>query len=336
MFAKSKMCVALLAAMAVLMPSSSHAQSPKQQLLIITGSMQAHDWYNTTPILKKALEDSGRFQVTVTEDPAKDLTADNLKRFQVLLLHYRESPAGRQQRYPVLDANYVATGEFKEFDPKPGRWPAANEKALLDAVSSGTGLVVLHYATAAFDTPADVNWLEYETLVGGGWRASKGRSGHGPQLQFKVKVTDRTHPITKGFPAEFLHTKDELYHNSLMVDGNTVLAMAFDETFAGTRPSGSGKDEPMIWVRQHGKGRVYTNVLGHGVDHMRLSPSFLALVQRGAEWAATGQVTIPLPKVFDAPVNPNPVDVRPPGGGRGGAPGAPAGPTTPAAPVVRP
>jgi len=302
------------------LPRTGSAQQ-KLRVLIITGSHQVHDWYNTTPILKKALEETGRFEVTVTENPVQDLTPANLQRYQVLMLHYRETREGTTQRWPILDANYKPTGEFKEFPGMPGRWPAANEKALLDAVSGGTGLVVIHYATSAFDTPAEVNWPEYETLVGGGWRASKGHSGHGAQLQYKVKIIDHDNPITKGFPAEFLHTKDELYHNSLILDGDTVLATAFDDPVGGVRPTATGKDEPLIWVRQYGKGRVYTNELSHGPDQMRLSPGYLSLIQRGTEWVATGKVTIPLPKNFDAPVDPNPVDPPPAGRGRGAASG---------------
>src|SRR5579871_150431 len=222
------------------LPRTGSAQQ-KLRVLIITGSHQVHDWYNTTPILKKALEETGRFEVTVTENPVQDLTPANLQRYQVLMLHYRETREGTTQRWPILDANYKPTGEFKEFPGMPGRWPAANEKALLDAVSGGTGLVVIHYATSAFDTPAEVNWPEYETLVGGGWRASKGHSGHGAQLQYKVKIIDHDNPITKGFPAEFLHTKDELYHNSLILDGDTVLATAFDDPVGGVRPTATGK-----------------------------------------------------------------------------------------------
>jgi uncharacterized protein len=323
---RQRMVLMMLAFVLCCLPPKTAGAQQRLQVLIITGSHQVHDWPNTTAILKKTLEGTGRFDVTVTEDPATYLTPANLKRFQVLMLHYRETRAGAVQRWPVLDQNYAPTGEFKEYPGKPGRWPAAAEQALLNAVSSGTGLVVIHYATSAFDTPAEVNWPEYETLVGGGWRQSKGFGGHGAQVQFKVKITNHDHPITKGFPAEFLHTKDELWHNSLVLEGDTVLATAFDDTVGGLRPTATNKDEPDIWVRQYGKGRVYTNLLSHGPDQMRLSPGYLSLIQRGTEWAATGKVTIPLPKNFDAPVDPNPVDVRPAGPGRQGAPaGAPQG-----------
>jgi type 1 glutamine amidotransferase len=44
----------------------------------------------------------------------------------------------------------------------------------------------------------------------------------------------------------------------------------------------------------YGKGRVFTTVLGHDVAAIQ-TPVFTALFSRGAEWAATGKVTLPLP-----------------------------------------
>lgn|SRR5581483_6503335 len=39
-------------------------QAPKLQVLIITGQNGAsHDWRTTTPVLRKILEDTGRFEV---------------------------------------------------------------------------------------------------------------------------------------------------------------------------------------------------------------------------------------------------------------------------------
>ena len=41
---------------------------PKLQVLIITGQ-NGHDWRGTTPVLKKELEDTGKFEVRVNEEP---------------------------------------------------------------------------------------------------------------------------------------------------------------------------------------------------------------------------------------------------------------------------
>jgi len=282
---------------AVVLCAAAPAQE-KLKVLLVTGSHR-HDWVNTTPVMVKFLEETGRFAVTVTEDPKKDLRAEILSKFDAILLHYRETD--KPMKFDVLDDKGQKTGQVREVPAQPGRWPAENEKALLEAVAAGKGLVVIHYATSAFDEGA-ANWPDYETLIGGGWRVTKKAFGHSRKMfQFKVKVTDREHPVTKGFPAEFLHSKDELYHKSLMVEGNRVLCTGFDDPKLGDDRC-TGKDENLAWVREHGKGRVFTTVLGHGPDQMKLSPGFQALVSRGAEWAATGAVTIPVPSKIDAEI----------------------------------
>ena len=241
----------------------------KVKVLIITGS-HGHDWKGTLPVLKDLFNATGRFDVDVTLDPKKDLTPERLSRYDVFLLHYKE------------------TSEM------PGRWPKSAEDAFLDAVRGGKGLVVLHYASSAFDEGA-ANWPEFEKLIGGGWRRSKGYGSHAPPYQYRVEIKDREHPITKGLPESFLHTKDELYHKLLMLEGNHVLAEALDNHEKGT-----GKKEPLIWVLSYGKGRVFHDALGHGVDQMK-GPGFQALLARGTQWAATGKVTLPAPASIDSP-----------------------------------
>jgi type 1 glutamine amidotransferase len=58
----------------------------------------------------------------------------------------------------------------------------------------------------------------------------------------------------------------------------------------------------MDWVRFFGKGRVYTTMLGHTWAN-EPNPDmdcagFQTLFSRGVEWAATGQVSIPIPADF--------------------------------------
>ncbi len=45
----------------------------------------------------------------------------------------------------------------------------------------------------------------------------------------------------------------------------------------------------------YGRGRVFHTVLGHGPQAMS-GVGFQVTTQRGTEWAATGEVTLPLPK----------------------------------------
>jgi type 1 glutamine amidotransferase len=64
--------------------------------------------------------------------------------------------------------------------------------------------------------------------------------------------------------------------------------------------NGTKEHEPMIWTVAYGKGRVFHTPMGHSIDSMRCL-GFIGTLQRGTEWAATGQVTLPLPDNFPTP-----------------------------------
>jgi type 1 glutamine amidotransferase len=225
------------------------------KLLIITGD-QGHDWKGTTEALKGILSEGGKIAVDVTTTPSKDLTDENLARYDVLLLNYKDTPNG----------------------PPETKWSDANKEAFLKAIRDGKGLVVYHFASSAFTKP---NWEEFEKAVGG-WRS---QGFHGPKHEFNVKKTDAEHPISKGLDAKFDHVIDELYQNSMLPEGAEVLATAFSDP---AKPKGTGKDEPVIWVNQYGKGRVYTNALGHDVEAVS-DPALKPWLRRGVIWAATGK-----------------------------------------------
>ena len=231
---------------------------PPVKVLIITGdNVSAHDWKETSRLLEDILEKDPRIKVDVTATPSKDLTDENLAKYDVLLLNYKETAAG----------------------PPESRWSDSNKAAFLKAVEEGKGLACYHFASSAFTKP---NWVEFEKAVAGGWRT---QGFHGPAHVFKVKKTDVKHPISDGLPAEFEHTIDELYQNSMMLPGSVVLATAYSDP---KKPRGTGKDEPVIWVSSYGKGRVYENVLGH--DSKALAdPNYQEWLRRGVIWAGTGK-----------------------------------------------
>ena len=53
----------------------------------------------------------------------------------------------------------------------------------------------------------------------------------------------------------------------------------------------------MIMTIDYGKGRVFHTPMGHA-DYSMRCVGFYTVLQRGTEWAATGMVTIPVPKNF--------------------------------------
>jgi uncharacterized protein len=227
------------------------------KLLIITGD-HGHDWKGTTPVLEKFLSEGGKFKVDVTTTPAKDLTDENLAKYDVLLLNYCDA---KKTEGTV--------------------WSDDNKSAFLKAVRGGKGLVVYHYASAAFARP---NWPEFEQAIAGGWRS---QGYHGPAHEFTVKKTPVKHPISDGLPASFAHITDELYSASMRTRGSVVLATAYSDP---SKPQGTGMEEAMAWVNQFGKGRVFNCALGHDAKALS-NPPVEAWFKRGAEWAATGKVT---------------------------------------------
>ena len=98
-------------------------------------------------------------------------------------------------------------------------------------------------------------------------------------------------------PAEWLHASDELYDNMRGPIKNVkMLATAYSK--------GTKTHEPMIWTVSYNKGRIFHTPMGHvgkgnkpNLTSMRCA-GFIATVQRGTEWAATGNVTIKLPDDF--------------------------------------
>jgi type 1 glutamine amidotransferase len=230
------------------------------KVLIITGD-HGHNWKETTPFIKNFLTEAG-MKVDVTETPARDLTPENLAKYDVFLLNYKDTKKGGPDT----------------------RWSDLNKQAFADAVRRGKGLLVYHHASSAFVAGSDFD-KEFEKIIAGGWRK---QGNHGKRHVFTVTIRNDKHPITKGMPTDFVHANDELYQNSVMLPGSTVLATAYSKR--DIDPKNTGKDEPVVWVAHYGKGRVCENVLGHDVEAMK-SSGFQKLMIRGLEWCATGHVS---------------------------------------------
>ncbi|MCL4850205.1 MAG: ThuA domain-containing protein, partial [Bryobacteraceae bacterium] len=118
---------------------------------------------------------------------------------------------------------------------------------------------------------------------------------------FTVDIKDPDHPITRGIRKSFAQPNDELYANLKWqpADKYHVLATAWDDhaLYQGKarQPTpGPGLHHPMLWTVQFGNGRVFGTALGHDVPAVK-TPAFVTTFTRGAEWAATGKVTIPVP-----------------------------------------
>lgn len=257
------------------------------RILLIDGENPYHDWQVTTPVLCEILRDSKRFVVDVATVPPPDSGGE----FHVVF-----------DEYDAVLSNYNS-----QILP-----PADYQRAFIDYLRGGGGFVCVHAADNSF-----AQWPQYNEACGlGGWyerdkswgpyvyykddklvrdETSDGPCGHhGPQHEYLVRIRDAEHPITKGLPAAWLHAKDELYDSLRGPAKNfRVLATAYsDPKFEGT-----GRDEPMLAVVEFGKGRVFHTIMGHA-DYSMRCVGFATTLVRGVEWAASGKVTLPVPKDF--------------------------------------
>ncbi|HEX5108636.1 MAG TPA: ThuA domain-containing protein [Vicinamibacterales bacterium] len=278
----------ILGALIVVMSTLGAAAPIRVMLLDGESAGSYHDWQRTTRVLRKILEETGLFEVSVvTAPPAGGDPAAFRPEFG---------------KYQVVVLNYDAPDE---------RWTAALKLQFEEFVKGGGGVVSVHAADNAFP-----GWQAFNEMVGvGGWRGRTeqagpywyyrdgklvsdtvaGRAGsHGKRVPFQVTVRDGNHPITRGLPKTWMHQGDELYARMRGPGRNmTVLATALSDA----ANAGTGFDEPQLMALGYGKGRIFHTTLGHDIAAMS-SVDFVVTLQRGAEWAATGSVTQKVPGNF--------------------------------------
>ncbi len=272
------LCVAIL--------SVSAPAAEKMPALIIEGQNNHKVWPKTSLMMKKYLEDTGLFSVDIIRTAPNGTDPNFHPPFS---------------KYRVVISNYNGAA-----------WPEATQRDFIKYLKGGGGFVVVHAANNSFG-----DWKEYNEAIGlGGWGGrneksgpyvyfseqgkvvrdtSAGRGGsHGSQHPFVVIVRDANHPITRGMPSAWLHGKDELYDRLRGPAENMhVLATAY----SSPNQRGAGRHEPMLFTVSFGKGRVFHTPMGHA-DYSQECVGFITTLQRGAEWAATGKVTIKIPSDF--------------------------------------
>jgi hypothetical protein len=117
------------------------------KVLIIDGQNN-HKWEVTTPILKKDLESTGKFQVDVVTTPPKGEDMSGFK--------------PNFSAYKVVLSNYNGDS-----------WPKETQTAFEQFVGNGGGFVCYHAADNAF-----ADWPAYNEMIGlGGWGGRTEKNG---------------------------------------------------------------------------------------------------------------------------------------------------------------
>ncbi|WP_461053808.1 PVC-type heme-binding CxxCH protein [Spirosoma arcticum] len=233
----------------------ANAAKPRRTEILFLGDNGHHKPIERVPQLMAALGNKG-INITYT-DKLEDLNADNLNKYDGLLIY----------------ANWDSI-------PKP------QEKALLDYVASGHGLIPVHCASYCFR-----NSSEYVDKVVGGqfWRHKMDT--------IQTRFVQPNSPLTTGLSS--FKAYDETYlHTHLQADNNVLAVRDIKADQTKDRPD--QKEEPYTWTRQYGKGRVFYTAYGHD-ERTWSQPEFGQLLERGILWAVGDEVK----KWHDA-LNPQP------------------------------
>lgn len=267
------------------------SQREPMKALVVSGQNN-HNWQVSHEVLKLILDNSGMFQTDIVLTPSK---GGDMNEFQ---------PEFDKYDVVVLDYN----GD---------RWSAETDSAFLQYLRQGGGLVIYHAADNAF-----ADWEEFNRVLAlGGWEGRTEKHGpycfwedgrlvidetpgnggsHGQQREYNMHCRNAEHPITKGLPDNWLHGKDEMYDS---MRGPVNIKDILYTGKADKATGGSGREEPLVFTVNYGKANIFHIMLGHCGPTAEDNPAmqcagFQTLLLRGAEWAATGEVTQPLPADF--------------------------------------
>ncbi len=284
----------------------------KFKALIVDGQNNHAVWPKSTVMMKQYLEETGLFEVDVA-------------RTRYIWRGEREEAwlplagAGESEKTEEPKADPDFNPGFSKYDLvvsnlgfRAADWPDFTRRKFEQYMKNGGGFVVVHAANNSW-----AEWAEFNRMIGlGGWGGrtpehgpyvyyddegnlvrddSPGPTGrHGPQNEFLITMREKDHPITRGLPDVWLHSKDECYsHLRGPAENLTVLATASDTP----ELQEEGRNEPMLMTIEYHKGRIFHTTLGHDTEAFE-GVGFIVTFQRGAEWAASGKVTQPVPEDF--------------------------------------
>ncbi len=219
--------------------------------------------HGVLPESEKIMQELGKqngFEVTISQESAKVITAENLKKIDVLI--------------------FYTTGELP--------WNDEQKKLFLDFIKGGKGFVGIHSATDTF-----YKWPEYGEMIGGYF------DGHPWTSNTKVAVRkdDKNFAVTRHWEDSW-EWLEETYQYKQFNAKECKVVMSLDiaktdmtrkgirgihavEGNANIKPDSF----PLVWYRTYGKGRVFYSEPGHNSEVWN-HPKYQTMIANAIKWTA--------------------------------------------------
>jgi type 1 glutamine amidotransferase len=149
-----------------------------------------------------------------------------------------------------------------------------HRQALISFVDGGGGMAGFHGGADNFR-----NWPEGAAMMGAVF------SGH-PWGRCPVRLDDPDHPLLRVFEGNGFWISDEIYKFKEPYSRDKLRVLLSVDPDKGD-PNNKGRedrDNPVAWIQQVGKGRVFYSSLGHRHDIWR-NPTILAFYLGGLQYA---------------------------------------------------
>jgi hypothetical protein len=234
--------------------SAGAKQAPLRALMVCGGC--CHDYTNQKKILSEGITARANVEWTIVQEDAPKGADERSHRVSIY-----EKPEW-WKGYDVIVHNEcfgaIADNAFIE--------------GITAAHKAGVPAVFLHCSSHSYRAGTTDEWRKAIGITS---------RSHEKNRDLLVKNTKPEHPVMKGFPAEWLNPKDELYKNEFVWPTCVPLAKAYGED--------TKQDHQVIWVNTYGNTRTFTTTLGHNNATMA-APEYLDLVTRGLLWTC-GKLT---------------------------------------------
>lgn len=236
---------ALVVGLGLLNPWVQAAESIKA--LLITGGC-CHNYPFQTEAMKKGIAPHANVAWTVVNEGGNGTTAE---------IDLYQNPAWAKGYDVVVHNECFANTTNPDYI-----------KGITQAHHEGVPAVVIHCAMHTYRAAKIDDWREFLGVTS---------RRHDHQSNYPVKKVQPDHPIMKAIPDDWVTPKDELYIIEKLWPNTTPLATSISER--------DGKAQPVIWVNQYGKARVFGTTYGHS-DTTFADPVFTDLLAHGLLWAA--------------------------------------------------